>query len=261
LTWSRIAILLAVLALGGHLPGMVAHSAARQPLRLVFADELAPISFVEDGKLTGIAVDVAIEVFRRRLGRAITVSAYPWERAQHMVEDGEADGFITIATPAREAYVTCGRATVLRAPVHPIVRRDHPRMAELRGAKSLEDLKQFEIASYRGNGWAKQHLEGYNVYYAADFAAHIRGLAQGRADLGIVSTAAGPYYVSKLGLGGQLEMLPLVLDTLEYVLCLGGKSPSVSDLADFERVLDVLRADGGLGAIFGHYGLQAEDFY
>lgn len=231
------------------------------PVRLVFAVELAPLSFEEAGQVRGILVDIAREVFAVRLGQPVDAALYPWERAQQMVRAGEADGFITVATKERAAYANCGRIPVLRAGLHPIVRKDNPRRAGIEAAKSLADLRSFNIVSYFGNGWAKQNLAGFDVYYATDFQSSLRGLAQGRGDLALGTTTSGSYYLQEPALAAKLVMLPLVVDTFEYVLCLGKKSPHAAKLSEFERVLDVMRSDGGYAPILQKYGMGGNTLY
>lgn len=250
------------LVLGMLLAPLSMHPArGEEPLKLVFASELIPLSFEEEGEVRGVLVDIAREAFATRLRLPLEIAIYPWERSQQIVQRGEADGFITIATPARELYANCGRIPVLRTPLHPLVRQDHPRRAEIAAARSLAELRPFNIVSYSGNGWAKANLVDFDVYYAADFPASLRGLAQGRGDLALVSTVAGPYALRELNLAGKLVMLPLVVDTFEYVLCLGKKSPHRGQLAEFERVLEVMRLDGGIADILKRYGFDARSLF
>lgn len=238
-----------------------AQSPKHAPIRLVFADELAPLSFREGEEVKGILVDVAREVFQTRLGLDVKTATYPWQRAQQMVREGKADGFITIATTERAAYANCGRIPVLRSDLRPIVRPDNPRLDKIKAAQKLADLRPFEIVSYAGNGWAKQNLEGFNVFYAADFQSSLRGVAQGRGDLSLGTITSGAYYMQEPDLQGKLEMLPLVVDTFQYVLCLGKESLHVGKLAEFERVLEVMRMDGGYPPILQRYGMAPETLY
>jgi polar amino acid transport system substrate-binding protein len=242
------------------LPGL-ARGETSMPIRLVFAIELAPLSFEEGSKTRGILIDIAHEVFSVRLGHRVEAALYPWERAQKMVRAGEADGFITIATKERTAYANCGRIPVLRAGLHPIVRPDSPRRSEVEAAQSLADLKRFSIVSYFGNGWAKQNLADFDVFYAPDFRSSLHGLAQGRGDLAFGTTTSGSHYLQQKELAGKLVMLPLVVDTFEYVLCLGKKSPHAAKLQEFERVLEVMRIDGGYAPIMQDYGMAAGTAY
>jgi polar amino acid transport system substrate-binding protein len=236
-------------------------SLAEEPIRLVFAEGSAPLAFEEEGEARGIEIDVAREVFTVRLGHPITASLYPWERAQQMVRGGEADGLITAATPERLSYADCGHVPALRVPLRVMIRRNHPQLEEVAAAKKLEALHDFELVSYLGNGWAKEKLAGFNVLDAADFQASLRGLAQGRADAAVVNAITGFYYLDKLNLKGKLLMLPQDFDRLDYVLCLGERSPHLAKLSEFDRVLEVLRADGGYARILKTYGLEPDASY
>jgi polar amino acid transport system substrate-binding protein len=245
------ALLLVWLQLAGPL-------AAEEPIHLVFAEQLTPLSYDDQGTTRGILVDVAIDVLRDQLGLPIKVGTYPWERAQQMVRQGEADGFITISTAERREYADCGTLPVLRASLHPLLRQDHKSLATIAEAGSLEDLRSYNFISYFGNGWARENLEkaGFDVFFAADYTSHIKGLAQGRGDLALVTPTSGAYYIRQLGLEQKLTMLPLVLDTFEYVLCLGKQSPYRDRLADFESALGRKRNDGSYLAVLEYYGLQ-----
>jgi polar amino acid transport system substrate-binding protein len=249
--------------LGAWAPVAMAQQAGNplKPVRLVFAAELVPLSFEKNGEVRGVFIDIAREAIEHRLALPLDVQIYPWERAQQMVRHGDADGFITIATKARREYANCGRIPVLRAPLHPLVRVDNPRRGDIAAAANLAGLKPFEIVSYLGNGWAKQNLAGFNVYYASDFESSLRGVALGRGDLAFATNTAGAYYLREIDLGSRLVMLPLVVDTFEYVLCLGKQSPRAGMLADFDRVLEVMRTEGAYVPIMQQYGLRADTLY
>lgn len=254
-------LLLAALVLPGTASRAFAQSSKHAPIRLVFAENLIPLSFEEDGEVKGILVDVAREVFETRLGLEVKATTYPWQRAQQMVREGKADGFITVATKERATYVNCGRIPVLRSELRPIVRPDNPRLDKIKAARNLNDLRPFAIVSYAGNGWAKQNLDGFDVFYAADFQSSLRGMAQGRGDLFFATPVTGGYYMQTPDLKGKLEMLPLVVDMFQQVLCLSKDSLHAGRLPEFERVLEVLRMDGGYRAILQRYGIAPETPY
>lgn len=234
---------------------------ADEPIRLVFAEGAAPLAFEEAGKIRGIEVDVAREVFTTRLGHAIEAQLFPWERAQQMVRSGEADGFISVMTPERDAYATCGLVPVLRTPMRAMMRRNHPQRADVEGLHALADLHRFSLVSYMGNGWAREKLAGFDVLDAVDFPASLRGLAQGRGDIALANALSGYYYLHQLNLKGKLVILPQDFDTADYVLCMGDRSPHAAKLGEFERVLEVLRADGGYAHILKAYGLEPDASY
>jgi polar amino acid transport system substrate-binding protein len=237
--------------------------AAEPSIRLVFAQHLTPLSFDDAGRTRGILVDVARDILRNDLGLSVDVALYPWERAQQMVRQGEADGFITISTAARREYADCGSLPVLRASLHPVMRNDHVALAEVASARELEDLRPYSFVSYFGNGWARENLEkaGFDVFFAPDYEAHLKGLAQGRGDIALVTGTSGDYYLRALGLGDRLTLLPVVLDTFEYVLCLGKQSTHVGRLAEFEAALGRKRNDGSYVAILEQYGVTPSSPY
>lgn len=246
----------------GLLALLGAHAArpaqADTPVRLVFAEFLTPLSFAEDGRPRGILIDVASGIIAGELGRKVEVALYPWERAQQLVRRGEADGFITISTPARREYANCGSVPVVEASLHPLVRKDDPKRAEITKVDHLGGLRPFSIITYLGNGWAREHLEkaGFDVFFAPDYVAHLKGLAHGRGDLALVTGLSGAYYLKSLNLGEQLVMLPPVIDTFRYVLCLGKQSPHVGLLPAFEAALGRKRTDGSYAAVLESYGFS-----
>lgn len=238
----------------GCLPAVAADE---RPVRLVFSTDIAPLAFTENGAVRGILVDVARDVFAE-LGVTAESAVFPWERAQMLVQQGEADGFITVATPERRAYAECGHIPVLRTQAHPVVRRDHPGLAGIAAADSLDELKSYAIVSYAGSSWARTRLQaaGFNVYLAADYESHLSGFARGRGDIVFITPTVGAYYMHKLELDDQLVMLPLVIDTFEFVLCLGRNSPHLGTLARFEEVLGRKRVSSDYAAILESYGLD-----
>ena len=254
-------MLLAAVVSPGAISEASAQSPKHAPIRLVFSHELAPLSYVEDGKVKGIMVDVAEEVFGKRLGLDVIATGYPWQRAQEMVRDGEADGFITVATEERAEYANCGRVPVIRADLHPIVQRGGKQVAAIGKAKNLADLRPFAIVSYAGNGWAKQNLAGFNVFDAQNFQSSLRGVANGRGDLALGTAISSSYYMQAPDVRGKLEVLPLVVDTYLYVLCISKDSLHAAKLQEFERVLEVLRSDGGYAPILQRYGMVPETLY
>lgn len=249
-----------MLLLTSALAGMVP-AAAKEPLRIAFAIDLVPLSFEEKGVARGLFVDIAREAFEKRLQVPLSISLFPWERAQQMVRQGEADGFITIATKARREYANCGRIPVLNVPLHPLVRADDAKRKKIAAAKSLAELKPYEIVSYLGNGWAKENLVGFDVFFASDFGASINGLAKGRGDLGFVTEIAGGYYLREHQLNDTLAILPQVVADFDYVLCLAKTSPRVGLLPEFERVIEVMRAEGAYRPILKRYGFGALKTY
>ena len=60
---------------------------------------------------------------------------------------------------------------------------------------------------------------------------------------------------------GPLAILPLVIEDFDYVLCLAKKSPQVGLLQEFERVIEVMRAEGAYRPILERYGFAGLAIY
>ncbi|WP_320499253.1 substrate-binding periplasmic protein [Dongia rigui] len=234
---------------------------ADPPLRIVFADNLAPLSFEEDGRPSGLFVDLVREAIGKRLGKPVETLTFPWARAQQMVMHGEADGFVSVATKARLDFTACGSVPALHVPLQSIIRKDDPRRPIFEAARSLEALKSYKVISYRGNGWAKQYLAGFDVFYASDFDSSLRGLARGRGDLSVITMASRNYFLHLPEFAQNLTTLPVAVGDLHYYLCIADTSPYQPLLPVFDRAVKSLRSDGTYRKILAKYGLDTKDFH
>lgn len=104
----RIAFLGLVLAfLAGRGAG-----AAEATLVVVTVDRV-PMAYVENGRLTGLLVELTEEAFRR-IGRKVEIKLLPWPRCLVETKAGLADAVLTIfKTPEREAQFAFAEEEVL----------------------------------------------------------------------------------------------------------------------------------------------------
>ena len=103
----RALLLLALALLAGPL------HAADRPLVVVTADRV-PMAYVENGRLTGLLVELAEEAFRRA-GRRVEIRLLPWPRCLAEMKSGEADAVLTLfKTPERERQFAFAEEEVLR---------------------------------------------------------------------------------------------------------------------------------------------------
>ena len=103
----RVLLLLALALLAGPL------RAADRPLVVVTADRV-PMAYVENGRLTGLLVELAEEAFRRA-GRRVEIRLLPWPRCLAEMKSGEADAVLTLfKTPERETQFAFAEEVVLR---------------------------------------------------------------------------------------------------------------------------------------------------
>jgi polar amino acid transport system substrate-binding protein len=75
--------------------------ACAQTLVLAAADSV-PTAYVDNGKQTGILVDVVTEAFKRT-GDSVEIAIMPWARCLTDVKAGKIDGIFSVyRTPARQ---------------------------------------------------------------------------------------------------------------------------------------------------------------
>ncbi|MEO5795751.1 MAG: transporter substrate-binding domain-containing protein [Rhodoferax sp.] len=99
--------------LGGMaLTAMLVHSAWAEELVLVAADS-RPTAYIENGKPTGILVDVVTEAFRRS-GHSVKIQLMPWARCLAEVRGGKVDGIFSVfRLPEREAFLAYTNVPVI----------------------------------------------------------------------------------------------------------------------------------------------------
>lgn len=228
---------------------------AATTLRFVATGAFPPYNMrSEDGQIIGIYADM-LNAIGKATNLTIDYRPYPWVRAQKMVEDGEADGFVTIPNDARRKYVRFTNA--------PLVTADSPLLVTLKGsetanalkaAKSLEDLKKFRIGDYRGNSYGEGiHKEWTEKQIVTDIPSVLKILNGGRIDYTIQIKEIVQYYAKAEGLTGKLDYTPLefLAQNIQYFhIGLRLSLPGVAELmGEIEKEQERLRADGALTKI------------
>jgi polar amino acid transport system substrate-binding protein len=213
---------------------------------MVYAEEFSPYSYRQNGQLKGILVDIVEEVLVRRLRLSVEHSGYPWTRAQILVQRGEADAFVTVATEERRAYTVPSSEWVTQGRLALFARRNHPKLAQFRGIKGVQDLKGVRIGTYYGNSWAKSKLGAMDMQFAKDRDGALRMLVADRFDLMVDASNPTQYALKALGLEQVVTQLPVTLDTSETYLCVGKHSFLVDYLPRIDRVLRKMKLDKSL---------------
>ncbi len=228
-------------------------SSAAEPLRAVFFDSYAPLSWEEDGKMRGILVDILDETVSKRLHHQVENTGYPWKRAQMRVRDGLADAFVTVPTKARLEYTTCSREPALTVKVGLYTYVDHPRMKKLMEVRSYDELGEFSLVEYIGNGWAKEKFKHLTVEWVPSLEQTYAILAKKRADILVRNTFNFDYFSTGMEITDKIVKLPAVLSSVGFHLCIRKNSPYVSILEDFDREISRIRSANGLDDIFARY--------
>ena len=235
---------------------MIAASAHAEEnvMKFAYADTSPPLSWLEDGQMRGILIDIADEAVGKRMGIAVSHEGYPWERANHLVKKGSIDALITNG-PLRKEWAEHGEevAIMLERPVY--VKAGSSKFEQIKKAKTLEDLRPFRLIGERGSGWAKAHLvdKNFDVHLVAGMDMIYKMLAKGRVDANINVSHIARYHISQLGLKDQIVELPPVSPPLPFHLVVGKKSPFTKIIPRFDETIREMKKDGALERIFDKY--------
>lgn len=125
---------------------------AKPSMTIVYYDSFPPYSFRdENGNMAGIFIDIADQVLQDKMGISVLHRGYPWARAQKMVQMGEADAFITVATQARQEYTNVSSTPVIVGPMNLFVNPTNRNLDQIEHIQTTDDLSPFLILDYQGN--------------------------------------------------------------------------------------------------------------
>ena len=115
------------------------------------------------------------------------------------------------------------------------------------------------IFSLAGSVWAQVHLAQSRVDYLASPEAVFRFLLAGRADIYLESDINLYYNSRQAGVEDRVQILPLRGETTELRFGLSKRSPLAPRMADLNRVVSEMRADGTIDRILSSYGFPPKD--
>jgi polar amino acid transport system substrate-binding protein len=230
------------------------------PLRLVHGDSYAPYSMQASGQaLSGLLPAIAAAAFAGCPQVRLEQSAYPWSRAQAMVQSGEADALISVPTQTRLLTLEPSRAPLISTRVLAYAGSANPRIEQLRSARSLPDLRRFRIGAYASNGWAKEKLQGFSVDYSTPRPDTVfQMLSRARFDITIENAIVANYHLRQLGPDVAIEALPnLDFGRFSSHLLVRRDLPGLPALmACFDRELARLRASPRWDALWREAGVD-----
>ncbi|MEJ6005354.1 transporter substrate-binding domain-containing protein [Paucibacter sp. AS339] len=223
--------------------------AAAQRLRLVYAD-YRPFSWMNGDKPAGIEVDIAKELFARRLGFELEHRILPWARAQSDVASGDADAFFATATPQRLQFAVPTGPALLHWQMTAFARRSDPAFAK-RSELAMAQLCQFKLAAVRGNGWVKTHLAcAERVAASSNTESLLRMLMLERFDLILEDRLVVRSMARQLQLDEQIKEIRVDSEAAPMTLMIGRRSPSLLEQAPrIEAALNAMSRDGALQRI------------
>jgi len=131
-------------------------------------------------------------------------------------------------TQERRIYTVIGKEPVIEFALRIVTRKNHQKTKDMESITSIEQLRDYKVADYLGNGWAKRNLKEVNVQWLPKSDKIFPFLIDGRADI-VVASNRTIYEMKLLGYDSQLKVLPNKLSSVSFHMCVGKDSPYKTD--------------------------------
>jgi polar amino acid transport system substrate-binding protein len=234
--------------------------AAENTLRFTAVEKLPPFNFEENGKITGIDLDIFREL-SKRVGFRATVELLPFKRIWRALQRGEVDGSLELYfNPKRESFVIYSR-TPMRWSVQNIFIRKIDRVKY--GTNRIEDLYGKIVGINAGFSVSTEFEKAarekrFIVEEAKGVIENIKKLDRGRIDCYISNFHIAHYTINKLGLKDKIVALPEPFIPKKGVyFAISKKGKGISDKAGFMKkfnaALEEIHADGTYQKIVDKY--------
>lgn len=231
-------LLLIVMSVCGPVHAMEA------PLQLVVAsiDNSPSAAIVPCSALYFVIAKQALE----RAHIAYTCEALPWKRAQLMVQQGERDALVTLATDERAAYSQASHEIVYKVHLVAFINALHPQREQLAKLSTIEQLRHWRVLSYLGDGWAKSHLEdaGITVDWSRDRVTVLDKLIALHGDLWIADYISAVPLIRAMNKQKAIAMLADDFGTYNFRFLIGRHSTYLARLSAIDAALKSMREDG-----------------
>jgi|Transcript_4957 polar amino acid transport system substrate-binding protein len=221
-----------------------ASDASAVPLRLL-SEEFPPINFTEDGRPSGLAVEVVQNILRR-LGQSLPIEFLPWARAYRDAQGAQPVALFSAARiPEREKLFQW---------VGPIVtfyssfygRAGASRLRRFDDARHAEDLLVVRDW-YTAQQLASQGFQ--NLRYVSDPVQGVRMLLAGRAPLFASERISMPGTLASAGIeAGAIEEVYTYASSDGYIAFSPGTPRRI--VANWQREVDAMKRDGSFQAIY-----------
>ncbi|MFT5720784.1 MAG: polar amino acid transport system substrate-binding protein [Motiliproteus sp.] len=205
-----------------------------------------PVSWIQEGKLRGLAPAVTERLFNE-LGYKITLEADSnWKRCLRRVEQGKVD--IVVAAyriSSRERHLHYSSQPVIADPISLFINRDKPF-----SFTRLDDLHGKTVGLLLGDSFGEAFddylLDNNPIEYVSSGKQNFGKLALGRIDFMPLGRLSGELQSKKLGFYPQIIPLNRVISTEHFYLAVGRNSDLIKHLPTINRRLKEMRTDGTL---------------
>lgn len=229
-------------------------SALAEPLRL-YTEESRPLSYMEQGELTGMAVDV-VELLIQRTGEPATVQMVPWTRGYQRVQhEPHSALFSTVRTAKREALFQW---------VGPIT-QGYTSFYALRGSglrlRTLEDVERFSTLAVPKQWYSYEFLrdQGLDNLYGVPTPQHMAKMFKhGRIELLVADNLALDDMLAQVGMSrADVELQFTFMRNESYIAFSNTTDPAV--VQRWQQALNTLKRDGSLERIHQHWFARSHE--
>jgi len=220
---------------------------ADEPLKLSFNSKWPPYSEGQGDTSKGLLPALMTEIIEHRMGVPVRHYGSPWNRAQKLVENGQLDGFVTVATPKRLAYTLSSETVVYTFEIKPVVKKGGKAVGALAAGPTVDTLRKLRVCHDLGNGWGKRFTEKNDLKFvtASDLTACLRMIDKGRMDISLQAVAAASKVIRDMKLDDSLDIIDPAYGSMKFTLMLGNKSKFGADfLKRFDETVRAMKDDG-----------------
>ncbi len=212
----------------------------------ILADENRPLSFVENGQIKGLAVEVVQEI-QRRVGNKNPIEIQPWPRAYRTVSSEPNVAIFAMArtAPREELFQWVGPISASRASLY-------GRRGSGLVINSLDDAKGVERIMVVRDFYTHQLLQklGFtNLELVPKPETMVKMAINDRAPLMFTSNVTLPDLLEKAGAKpNDLELLYTVTSIQTYVAFSAGTAKDI--VAKWQAALDNMKRDGSYASLY-----------
>jgi len=223
-------------------------------LVLVAADS-APTAYMQDGKPTGILVDVVTEAFRRS-GHQFEIQLMPWARCLAEIRSGRVDGIFSVfKLPERAEFLTYTSVPVITQVEAFFVPAD----SDLKFGGDLSQLGSLRLGIIRGTSYGIK-VDGAlktgvwsNVVETNNVDNLVGMLVLKRIDLAVGYRHVVVEAARKQGELNKIKELAPDIDEVPSYLAFSKQRDYADVIANFDRALTSMKNDHSFDAIYEKY--------
>lgn len=228
---------------------------AAQKILLAAAENSIPTSYVENGKQTGILIDIIHEAFERA-GYSVEIQLMPWARGLRWVKEGYVDGiFSAYITTERQEYLIYAQEELIIQRQAFFVSVD----STITFDGDINKLADKSIGIINGTSYGPKLDDALEkgvfkrVDQALNSRSNVRKLLAGRIDIIPSYRHVALNTAKTLGQAHQIKELQPALEEIPSYLAFTQKKDFSQVIKDFNKALASMKSDGTYDRIFNQY--------